>query len=168
MDSAKVEAIAGKYLDSLYRIAVNYCKNTEDAGDAVQNAFLKLMKTKNEFNDDEHIYRWMIKVTVNECKSMWRLFGGHQILSLDELTEGEEAEAGPVDNSAEDTIRAHELWDAVTQLPSKYSVILHLYYYEGYSVNEIAQILKITPTNVQTRLMRGRKKLKNIIPEGDY
>lgn len=168
MDSAKVEAIARKYLDSLYRIAVNYCKNTEDAGDAVQNAFLKLMKTDTGFNDDEHVFRWMIKVTVNECKSAWRMFGSHQTISIEDLTEKEESEAGPADSSTEDTIRAHELWDAITGLPSKYSVILHLYYYEGYSVNEIAKILSITPTNVQTRLMRGRDKLKSILPEGDY
>lgn len=168
MESAKVEAVARKYLDSLYRIAVNYCKNRDDAEDAVQNAFLKLIKTETEFNNDEHIFRWLIKVTVNECKGVWRILRNHRTISIEDLTAGEEEEAAPMDNSSEEIISAHELWDAITGLPSKYSVVLHLYYYEGYSVNEIAEILDITPTNVQTRLMRGRDKLKAILPEGDY
>ena len=67
MKKADVEAIADRYLNSVYRVAVNYCKNADDASDAVQNAFLKLLNTDMVFNDDEHVHRWLIRVTINEC-----------------------------------------------------------------------------------------------------
>lgn len=67
MEKKQMETIAVRYLDSVYRIALNYCKDTEDAKDAVQNAFLKLMMTETVFSDNEHIHRWLIRVTINEC-----------------------------------------------------------------------------------------------------
>ena len=112
MDKADLRAIADKYMDSVYRIAVNYCKNADDAADAVQNAFLK--------TDD--------------------------------------IEENP----------ACEIWNAVTRLPAKYSIILHLHYHEGYTVEEIAEILKLTPSNVLVRLHRGRNKLKEVLAKGGF
>ena len=85
MDSAEVEIVAKKYLDSVYRVAINYAKNVQDAGDAVQNAFLKLIKTDMVFSDEEHIRKWLIKVPINECKSFWRRLNRHSVSSLDEL-----------------------------------------------------------------------------------
>lgn len=63
-------------------------------------------------------------------------------------------------------IRARELWDAVMHLPAKYSIVLHLYYYEGYSVDEISKMVGLTQSNVQIRLMRGRKMLKESLEGG--
>lgn len=85
MDTTEVEIVAKKYLDCVYRVAINYAKNAQDAGDAVQNAFLKLLKADMVFSDDEHIRRWLIKVTINECKSVWRRLSKHSVSSLDEL-----------------------------------------------------------------------------------
>jgi len=168
MDSAEVEIVAKKYLDSVYRVAINYSKNAQDAGDAVQNAFLKLLKTDMVFSDDEHIRRWLIKVTINECKSIWRKLSKHSVSSLDELTDnGYELPAAS--QSEYNTIdRARELWDAVIHLPAKYSIVVHLYYYEGYSVDEISKMAGISKSNVQIRLMRGRTMLKESLEETDY
>ena len=168
MDSTEVEIVAKKYLDSIYRVAINYSKNAQDAGDAVQNAFLKLLKTDMVFSDEEHIRRWLIKVTINECKSFWRKLNRHSVSSLDELYDnGYEL---PVTSQSEyDTaLRARELWDAVMHLPAKYSIVLHLYYYEGYSVDEISKMAGISKSNVQIRLMRGRTMLKESLEETDY
>lgn len=168
MDSTEVEIVAKKYLDSVYRVAINYSKNAQDAGDAVQNAFLKLLKTDMVFSDDEHIRRWLIKVTINECKSIWRRLSKHSVSSLDELTDnGYELPAAS--QSEYNTIdRARELWDAVMHLPAKYSIVVHLYYYEGYSVDEISKMAGISKSNVQIRLMRGRTMLKESLEETDY
>ena len=166
MDSAGVEKIADKYLNSLYRVAVNYCKNAENAGDAVQNAFLKLMKSDMSFNDEEHVYKWLIKVTINECKNFWRVFRLHPTVSFDEL-EDENSPDNLEDGSAVNMVLAHELRDAVMRLPAKYSVVIHLFYYDGYSVDEIAEILNLSSSAVKMRLMRGKQKLKNEIDEGD-
>lgn len=168
MDSTEVEIVAKKYLDSVYRVAINYSKNAQDAGDAVQNAFLKLLKTDMVFSDDEHIRRWLIKVTINECKSIWRKLSKHSVSSLDELTDNG-YELPTVSQSEYNTIdRARELWDAVMHLPAKYSIVVHLYYYEGYSVDEISKMAGISKSNVQIRLMRGRTMLKESLEETDY
>ncbi len=166
MDSTEVEIVARKYLDSVYRVAINYSKNAQDAGDAVQNAFLKLMKTDMIFSDDEHIRRWLIKVTINECKSFWRRLTKHSICSLDELYDNGYELPIAANDEYNTANRARELWDAVMHLPAKYSIVLHLYYYEGYSVDEISKMVGITQSNVQVRLMRGRKMLKESL-EGE-
>lgn len=168
MDTTEVEIIAKKHLDSVYRVAVNYAKNAQDAGDAVQNAFLKLLKTDMVFSDEEHLRRWLIKVTINECKSIWRKHCKHSVSSLDELYDnGYEPHAASHDeyHTAD---RARELWDAVMHLPAKYSIVIHLYYYEGYSVDEISKIVNISKSNVQIRLMRGRTMLKESLEETNY
>ena len=160
MEKKKIEAIAGLYLDSVYRVALNYCKDREEAKDAVQNAFYKLMTTETVFTDDEHVHRWLIRVTINECKGIWRSFWHRNVVSLDELREesGDDVELGRVDGNPSE--QAYDVWEAVTKLPPKFSVVLHLYYKEGYDVGEIAEILGQTYQNVSVRLCRGRKKLK--------
>lgn len=166
MNTETVKIIADKYLDSLYRIAINYCRNSEDAEDAVQNAFLKLMETDVVFNDDEHIHRWLIRVTINECKSIWRLFNRHPVISLDEESVKTDQELNTVEEGFSEEAR-QELYDAVMGLPTKYRGILYLYYYEGYKVEEISDMVGISQSNVQIRLMRGRKKLKEFLEEAD-
>ncbi len=168
MDTTEVEIVAKKYLDSVYRVAINYSKNAQDASDAVQNAFLKLLKTDTVFSDEEHIRRWLIKVTINECKSIWRRLSKHSVSSLDELYDnGYEPHAASHDEY-QTADRARELWDAVMHLPAKYSIVVHLYYYEGYSVDEISKMAGISKSNVQIRLMRGRTMLKESLEETDH
>lgn len=150
MEASEFNRIAEQYTDIVYRSALSYCKNKNDAEDAVQNTFLKLLKTDLKFNDEEHIRKWLIRVAVNECKNIWKSFWRKNITSFDEL-EKEPVYIEPV---------KRELFNEVMKLPQKYSVVIHLYYYEGYSVKEIAQILDISDTNVQTRLMRARNKLR--------
>lgn len=155
MDAFKFNAITEQYIDVVYRVTLSYCKNKSDAEDAVQNTFVKLLKSDTEFNDDEHIRKWLIKVAVNECKNISKSFWHRNITSFDELdTEPEYTQSDE-----------RELFEEVMKLPKKYSVVLHLYYYEGYNVKEIAQILDITESNVQTRLMRARNKLKEKLQE---
>ncbi len=168
MDSAEVEIVAKKYLDSVYRVAINYSKNAQDASDAVQNAFLKLIKTDMVFSDEEHIRRWLIKVTINECKSFWRKLSRHSVSSLDELYDSGYELPAASQNEYNTIARARELWDAVIHLPAKYSIVIHLYYYEGYSVDEISKMVSISKSNVQIRLMRGRTMLKKSLEETNY
>ena len=168
MDKDNLEAIAGRYLDSVYRVAINYCKNTENAADAVQNAFLKLMTTDTAFADDEHMHRWLLRVTINECKGFWRSFWHRNVVSLDALCE--ESGRQPIQREPDRDRREQmrELWEAVTKLPAKYSVVLHLHYKEGYSVDEIAETLGLSSQNVSVRLYRGRKKLKESLTKGEW
>ncbi len=150
------------YADSMLRIAVNYCRQRTDAEDIVQEAFLKLYETDTEFTDAEHIKRWLIRVTINACKnhlsSAWlrrmRPMGFQELaLTLDQAVDTNPA-------WYEAYGEASALFQAVCSLPERYRSVVHLYYYESYSVREIAQILQKKETTIQTRLMRARKMLK--------
>lgn len=155
MDSAEYIRIAEQYTDIVYKAVLSYCKNKTDAEDAVQNTFMKLLGTDIEFSDEEHIRKWLIRVAVNECKNMWKSFWHRNIISFDDLEKEPEYT---------ETYR-NEVFSEIMKLPKKYSIIIHLYYYEGYSVKEIAQIMEISESNVQIRLMRARNKLKELLEE---
>lgn len=155
MDTQEYESITTKYLDCIYRVAVNGCKNYADAEDVVQNTFIKLWERNEAFEDEEHIKKWLIRVTVNECNSLWRSAWKRRTTYLEEMT------SEPVFSTQEKS----SLYFAVRDLPQKYRQIVHLYYFEEYSVREIADIMKLSETAVQTRLLRARQKLKEILKE---
>lgn len=143
-------------IDFVYRAALCCCKNQRDAEDVVQSAFLKLLQQETEFENKDHLRRWLVRVAVNECKNMWKSYWHRNVVSLDAM-EYEKAVSRPEEQS--------ELLQAVMELPPRYRIVIHLYYYEGYCVKEIAELLHISESNVQIRLMRGRKKLKEFLLE---
>ena len=145
---------AQRYLDMVYRIALNWFRHPADAEDAAQEAMLRLWHTDTDFQSEEHLRRWLVKVAVNECKRIslrpWR----GRTAALEDCD-------GPVFEDRE----KRELYEAVMELPGKYRVPLYLYYYEGYAVNEVGELLGLRPSTVQTRLARGREKLKKMLTE---
>lgn len=144
-----------RYLDTVYRVALSCCKNPYDAEDVVQTVFLKLLEHTEDFKEQEHLRRWLIRVTINEAHSLWRTFQRRKMTSLEEL---------PFEPSFS-TEEHSELFYAVQGLPVKYREVVHLYYYEEYSIKEIAVLLHLSETAIQTRLMRARKKLKQQLKE---
>ena len=122
----------------------------EDAEDLTQNIFLKLWKLDLAFADDESVKRWLIRVAVNESRDLFRSPWKKRRISLEDLN------AEP----AVQTKEHEEILEAVWKLPVKYRQVIYLYYYEGYKVGEIAQILSRSETAVQTQLLRGRNKLR--------
>lgn len=156
MDSTDYHRIVDRYLEDVYRTVLSCCKNKENAEDAVQNAFLKLLKAKDtEFTDEEHIKRWLIRVALNECKNIWKSFWQRNKISFDDL----DTEPFYRDETHE------ELLHTLSKLSQNYRAVIHLYYYEGYSVREIAEILRISESNVQVRLKRARDKIKVLLEE---
>lgn len=146
------------YTDMVLRIAVNYCKEFSDAEDITQDVFLKLYETGTDFSDDEHVKRWLIRVTVNDCKnylaSAWkRRMQPMEFQTIESVLET----AG---EGLQDDTEASALFEAVASLPEKYRSVVHLYYYEDYQVKDIARILQKKETTIQTRLMRARRMLK--------
>ncbi len=146
----RVESALYKYGDSLMRVAYTYTQNMEDAQDMVQDVFLKYMAKSPHFESDEHEKAWLIRVTINLCKN--HLTSAYK-KTYAELTE---------DISVCDSYSSG-LYEAVCSLPQKYSFVIHLFYYEGYSQKEIAKIMKITESAVSTRLQRGRSLLRQKI-----
>ena len=152
------EKIVTENIDFVYRVALCYCKNQRDAEDVVQDTFLKLIQSKQEFADGEHIRKWLIRVAVNECKNIWKSYWKRNVISLDKL-EYEHESAG--------TEEQQELLQAVMSLSPKYRIVVHLYYYEGYSVAEIAGITGKREGTIKSHLSRARALLRDKLKEGE-
>ena len=141
------------YHKTVYRLAYSYVKNCADAEDICQDAFVKLMCYAGKFSSDEDCKRWLIRVVINLSKNLLKSCRFSRIEELSEDIPLENAEDG-------------ELLALVKSLPIKYGEVIHLFYYEGNSVKEISQILRISTTAVTSRLSRGRNQLRLLLVEG--
>lgn len=144
-----------QYQDMVFRIALHYFGDPDDADDTVQEVFLRLFQKTTDFGSDEHMKHWLICVTINQCrdilKSPWR----RRRVGM------ENAERMPVFDSPEQTA----LFQEVMALPEKYRTVLNLYYYEELSTQEIASVLKLRQSAVTTRLSRARELLRKRLGE---
>ncbi len=150
----QAEKIIRQYADMIYRIAMHNLKNPADAEDIFQEVCLTLLTKNAPLFDDVHIKNWLIRVTINKCKNFIKSHWQSKTEALDLSRE----------NSNETQNLIPEL---VYSLPKKYRNIVYLYYYEEYTVPEIAEILGENKNTVNSRLQRARKKLKEILEEGD-
>ena len=155
MDGNSLRLYIEKYHSTLFRLAITYTKNSHDAEDIVQEAFLKLYCTENSFKTDENVKAWLIRVTVNLCKDMvkskWRKERSELIMDI------------PCEDEKESI-----LLDVLNKLKPEQRMIIVLFYYEGYHVKEIAEICGISATTATTRLSRARKMLKKLLLEEGY
>ncbi|NMO95470.1 RNA polymerase sigma factor [Paenibacillus lemnae] len=136
------------YGKMLFKIAMIHLGSKEDAEEAIQETFIKLMKQEQGFQDQEHVKAWLIRVLINHCKNMRRSLWKSRVVIMDAL---EDYFYHPEERS---------LMEHVLGLPFKYKTVIHLFYYEGYSVRQIADIVQISQSAVKMRLARGRKLLK--------
>ena len=150
-----LEELIEAYQKSLYAAAFNICRNTDDANDVVQDTFIQYYTTKKQFQDEEHLKAWLLRVAVNRAKDIARSFWRRNKISIEEY-----AEEIPFENQED-----RELFEAVMKLPEKYRDVIHLYYYEELSVKEIAGILGASQGSVKMRLSRGRSFLRDVFKE---
>lgn len=136
----------------VYRIAMMMLQNSADAEDAVQNVFLKFVEKGQEFNDEEHENAWFITVTKNYCKDQLKS-SWHKQVDFGEIPETASPESEDTDN----------LLPYIMKLKDKYREVLYLYYYEEYSVKEMAQILGRGESTLQTQLSAARGKLRKML-----
>ena len=149
------EIIVRKYADTVYRLALVRCGNTWDAEEVFQEVFLRYLIKKPLFNDENHRKAWFLKVTVNCCKKLQLYNWQKKFVQLDDnipFTEKEDI----------------DLFLYISRLPGKYRDVIHLFYYEDLSCDEIAHILGRKTSTVRTQLTRARAMLKDILQEEDY
>lgn len=143
--------IVETYSDMLLRLAATRLRNAADAEDAVQEVFLYLMERKVVFRDAEHEKAWLIRATLHRASDI-RKRASAGALPLEEAAHAAAPEA-----------EGSELVNAVRALPEKYSAVIFLHYYEGYTIQEIGSVLGIPAATVGTRLARGRKRLRQML-----
>lgn len=151
-DQMAAEAL-NTYGNAILRCAYSYLHNMADAEEILQDTLLKLLTAAPTFDSEEHKKAWLLKVAANLSKNRIEY---NALRDCDELDESLAAE-GREDLSF--------VWEAVKQLPTQYREVIHLHYYEGYSTEEMAQILSRNPSTIRSDLRRGREKLKSVLKE---
>ena len=136
-----------EYSDMLLRLACTRLSSVSDAEDAVQEVFLRLLTAPVSFRDAGHEKAWLIRATLHRASDIRRRRDRGN-LPLEEAAQQAAPEPEP------------SLLQAVQSLPEKYGAVIHLYYYEGYSIKEIGTLLGLPAATVGTRLARGRDRLR--------
>ena len=148
----QISRLVAEYSPMLLRLACTRLRDAADAEDAVQEVFLRLLTTRPVFRDAEHEKAWLIRTTLHRAADLQKAAAKRNV-PLEEAVQA----AVPEPESA--------LLDEVRSLPEKYSAVIHLHYYEGYSIREIAKLLGVPAPTVGTRLARGRERLRQLLKE---
>lgn len=151
--NARAERMLDRYGDSVLRLAYSYLHNMADAEEVVQDTLLQFLRTAPDFNDETHEKAWLLRVAGNLAKNRIRY---NAVRDADELNE---------ELAAEQREDLSFVWEAVKALPEKYRAVIHLFYHEGYSTAEIAEILQKKETTVRSDLSRGRERLRTVLKE---
>lgn len=154
-ETAALERTAADYGDSIYRVALQYTRHTADAEDVLQEVLLERLQTKQRFLSPEHERRWLLKVAVNRCRNLLRSRRRRPDLPLD----------GALELCAPPEPDYRPLYDAVNALPQNQRLAVDLFYFEGYSTAEIAEIAGAREATVRTWLRRARLKLRELLKE---
>lgn len=147
-----IEKAIDNYAESMMRAAYNIVGSKTEAEDVVQEAFIKLHRKRPKFESSEHEKAWLLRVTINEAKNSLKKL--RRSICADDIS----AEQSTVDQTGE-----IDVLEAVRSLDEKYRVIIHLHYYEGYTVSQAAQILGIPASTAGTRLERAKAQLKDLL-----
>lgn len=161
----QVARLLEKHGDRVFRTAFMYLKNYQDAEDVLQMTFEKYLITKPLFKNDEHEKAWFLRVAINISKNLVTSGWKKKVIYDDEQLRLFADEAVAQEGISDSDDNSEAVLKAVLALPKSLSVVIQLFYYEEYSVAQIADLLEISVGNVTTRLNRARKKLEKSLRE---
>ena len=150
--SLNIEEIYERNFSMVYRVSFTYMKNKADTDDIVSEVFLKLLQTKIYFQNGEHEKAWLLRITVNLCKDFLKS-SKRKNQNIDDYENIE----------SENEFEIDETFKIIMRLPEKYKDAIYLYYYEGYSTEETAKILKKPHSTVRNHLREARNLLKGVL-----
>lgn len=142
------------FKNDIYRLAYSYTNNISDSDDITQSVFIKLYRKMDKFDSDISVKKWLIKVTINECKSLFLSSWYKRITSITDK-----------ENNISIDLKDNDILSCIMELPKKYKLVIYLYYYENYKIKEIAEVLKMNENTVKTNLSRARDLLRDILKE---
>ncbi len=150
--SALIERVIRQYADMIYRIACQHTDSESDAEDILQEVSIALVTKDAPLHDETHLRHWLVRVTVNKCHDLYR---HNQRFRTESLDDHMDTPAGKPD----------EVMEEIRQLPELYRNIIYLYYYENFTIQDIAQALHKNANTISSGLQRARKQLKKILTE---
>lgn len=151
------EEVMKKYSDLIYRVAYINVRVKADADDVFQEVWCRYFQKNKTFESEQHRRNWLINVTLKCCKKIYSTSWYKKTLLLEDFPVLKE----------EMPERDYEVYCAVMSLSEKYRTPIYLYYYEGFSADEISEMTHIKPSTVRSQLKRGREKLKEMLKGDD-
>lgn len=138
-------------LQRMYRIAISMLENEDDAADAIQETVLKCWQKIGQLKNEEYFQTWLTRILINQCKDV--LKSRKKYVLVEDIPE----------IVYEDNYFTNEWKRLLSCLNEKYRIVMELYYVDGFSTKEIAEMLHITDINVRSRMARGRKQLEQYL-----
>ena len=151
--ASELEEVMGRYQTMVFRLAYSYTRSRSDAQDMCQEVFLRYFCSRPLFASEEHRRAWLLRVTVNRCKTHLTSWWVRRTVPLDDRIPMPEPEPLALD-------------EALRRLAEKDRLVIHLFYYEECSTQEIARMMRTTEGAVRTRLTRARQRLGKILEGG--
>ncbi len=156
-----VESLYLRYADDVLRVSYFYLGDREKAEDVMQEVFLRVMDKQPVLREGSE-KAWLLKVALNICRDQWRSSWAKRV-----ILGSKRLDIIPADDELEDRTEKEALMQAVHSLPADVREVFLLFYYQRYTIEEIAKILDVQAGTVSSRLSRGRKKLKVLLEEGE-
>ena len=162
LNPKEVEQIYQHYSDMVFRVALIYMKNQDDAYDIVHNVFEKMLQKRLHFKDDEHMKAWLIRVTINMCKNLLKSACRNRQVSLEEQQE-KGCDYAYCDGDEKE--QKEEILQAILNIKPVFREVIYLYYYEGYNTKEIGKIVGTNASTIRSRLAKAREILAQILQD---
>lgn len=153
MTDEAFEQAVQTYANTIFRVAYHAVKDRSEAEDVTQTVLLRLYQYTGEFQSGEHLKHWLLRVAVNESRKSLRSLWRRRTVPLEDW------------DAAVEEPGEQGVLEAVMALDAKYRLPIYLFYYEDCSIQEIAAALRTNPSTVQTRLQRGREKLRRALSD---
>lgn len=155
-----------QYADMMFKLAFSQMKNRQDAEDVVQEVFYQYIKNKKPFENEEHEKAWLIRVTLNACRKIWRsAWYKHSAPYTAAAGTAPETPDSETEKRVLEEERREEVLQAVFSLSRKYREVIHLFYFEEMSIQEICAVTGRKTNTVTSQLTRGREQLKKTLKE---
>ena len=151
--ASELEEAMDRYETMVFRLAYSYTRSRCDAQDICQEVFLRYFCSRPIFASEEHRRAWLLRVTVNRCKSHLSSWWVRRTVPLEDHIPIRQPEYLELDL-------------AMAQLKERDRLVLHLFYYEDCTTREIAQLLRCSEGSVRTRLTRARDRLAALLKGG--
>ncbi|MBO2516442.1 MAG: RNA polymerase subunit sigma [Clostridiales bacterium] len=161
MDDAVFELLYQKYATDVLRVSYFYLGDRQKAEDVTQDVFVKLLTSCPELEEGKE-KAWLLKVAVNRCRDLWRASWVKRV-----VLGSPQLELIPDERAVDERLEKQELLKAVHSLPAQFREVILLHYYQGYGIAEISGMLDLPEGTISSRLSRGRKKLEEILKDGD-
>ena len=159
MDDQQFSELYEKYANDVLRFSYFYLGDRQQAEDVTQDVFVRLLTHTPDLVPGKE-KAWLLKVAMNRCRDIWRAAWVKRVVL------GSPAmELTPAPGNMDDSLERQELMVAIHRLPADFRDVVLLHYYQGYGINEIAEMLHVPEGTISSRLSRGRKKLQDILKE---